>query len=437
MKNKAVTDQIIKEIDGCLRRLFPICRSITGNGNRETLRALQEIIPLKILEYPSGRHVYDWVIPREWNIRDAWIKNTRGEKIVDFQKSNLHVVSYSSPVYQKLSFEELKGRLYYREDLPAAIPYRTSYYKEDWGFCLSYEDYQKYFNENGEYEVFIDSEFSDGSLTVGELLIPGKSAREYLISTYFCHPSLANDNLSGVVLTAFLARELLKQKNNFSYRIVFIPETIGAIAYCAENEDIMKSIDCGFVVTCVGGPGKFGYKQSLDPGHYINKAVESAFREVGEDFICYPFDIHGSDERQYSSPGFRINTASICRDKYYEYDYYHTSLDNLAFVSERHIDSTLSIYSRAVEILEQNVFYERTNPFCEVMLSKHDLYPKTGGGLLPNAGGLGSLDNILWFLFLCDGKTSLSEIACKMNVEMETLVPLTDLFVEKGIIRQA
>ena len=277
------------EIDTYLKRLFPINRSITGNGNRETLRILQEIVPIKIVEYPTGQQVYDWVIPREWNIRAAWIKNSSGEKIIDFQKSNLHVVNYSVPVHDHMKLAELNEHLHFREDLPSAIPYRTSYYNENWGFCLPYNDYKKYFNNKDTYEVFIDSELENGSLTIGELLVKGKSDKEYLISTYICHPSLANDNLSGFLMTAMLARQLLNIDLTFSYRIIFVPETIGAISYCANNEEAMKRILAGFVVSSVGGPGRFGYRQSWQKDCFINTMVEDTFLENGiENFKIYP-----------------------------------------------------------------------------------------------------------------------------------------------------
>ena len=228
-----------RDIEHYMQRLFPINRSITGSGNRETLNILQEIIPLKILEYPSGQQTYDWVVPKEWNIRDAWIRNAEGKKIVDFKKNNLHVVSYSKPIQEKLPFELLVSRLHYLEDLPSAIPYRTAYWDDDtWGICLSHSDFKRYFRAGENYEVFIDSSLEHGSLSIGEILIPGKSSKEHLVSTYICHPSMTNDNLSGMVLTAFLARELLRKRLNYSYRIIFVPETIGAIVYCANRSSL-------------------------------------------------------------------------------------------------------------------------------------------------------------------------------------------------------
>jgi aminopeptidase-like protein len=428
-----------KEIDFLLKRLFPITRSITGNGNRETLKILQEYIPLKIKEYPSGQQVYDWVIPKEWNINDAWIKDEKGKKLIDFKNSNLHVVSYSIPIHKKIKWEELKNHLFYLKDLPDAIPYRTSYYNENWGFCLSYNQFleleSKY--EGKELEIFIDSTLENGSLTIGELIIEGKSKKEYLISTYICHPSMANDNLSGIITTTFLAKELLKMKNNleYSYRIIFVPETIGAIAYCANNEKIMKNIKNGLVITTCGGPGKYGYKQSWEKENFINKMIEEVFEENNIDFITYPFDIHGSDERQYSSQGFRINCATITKDKYYEYKEYHTSLDNLDFVKAENLNRTLNLYLQLISKMDKNIVYKNLYPNCEVMLSKHNLYPKTGGGLIPNSK-FSELDIILWSLFYMDGKLDLYEISRKLNISIENLYKYAKVLEIKGIIKK-
>lgn len=429
--------EITLEIDSYLKRLFPICRSITGQGNRETLRILQELIPLTIHEYPTGQKVYDWAIPWEWNIKDAWIKNSSGEKVVDFQKSNLHVVSYSVPIHARMRLAELNEHLYYREEIPSAIPYRTTYYHENWGFCLSYNDYKKYFNDNDSYEVFVDSELKNGSLTIGELLVKGKSDKEYLVSTYICHPSLANDNLSGPVMTALLSRELLNRTLNFSYRIIFVPETIGAIAYCAHNEEAMKKIIAGFVVSTVGGPGRFGYRQSWQKDCFINFLVEDTFYEKGIDnFKIYPFDIHGSDERQYSSQGFRINIVSITKDRYYDYDYYHTSLDNLSFVSAENIAACLALYIGTIEKLDKNITYKNLCPNCEVMLSKHDLYSKTGGGQIPIFGTRNEQDLILWLLFYSDGTKPLWEISRLLETPICTLHDIATKLSEKKLLQE-
>jgi aminopeptidase-like protein len=427
------------EIGQYLKRLFPVTRSITGSGNRETLRILHEIVPLEIKEYSSGTVVYDWIIPDEWHVRDAWIKDSTGNKLVDFKINNVHLVSYSEPVNKSISFDALtKGHLHYHKEIPEAIPYRTSYYRRDWGFCVTQAQYEALQAAEGLLEVYIDSEFySQGSLTIAELLIPGELEEEILISTYNCHPSLANDNLSGTVMTAFLARELLEQKNlKRSYRIIWVPETIGAIAYCAKNEAAMKKIQSGLVVTTVGGPGPFGYKQSFDSLHSINVIIETVFKDEGIDGVTYPFDIHGSDERQYSSLGFRINTASITKDRYYEYPYYHTSLDNLDFVKPQQIVESLLLHLKVLDKLNHELVFQSNYPNCEVMLSKHDLYPKTGGAQLPSAKAYTELDLILWLLWLADGKNGLYGIARKLEVSVETLNTIARKLVEKQVLQQ-
>jgi len=452
------------EIDLYMRRLFPITRSITGPGNRETLRMLQELVPLSIKEYPSGTPVYDWIIPDEWRVRDAWIKDRDGNKLIDFQQSNIHLVSYSKPVHKRLTYSELKDHLHQHPDLSEAIPYRTTYYKRDWGFCGTHQQIEAISNTQSPLEVFIDSDFdSNGSLSIGELLIPGELDDEILISTYICHPSLANDNLSGAVMTAFLAKELLKQpKLKYSYRIIWVPETIGAIAFCAMNEAVMKQITTGQVVSTVGGPGPFGYKQSHNTNHPINTIIEKVFQEEGltpctlphepSIYKTYRFDIHGSDERQYSSQGFRINTASITKDKYYEYPYYHTSLDNLDFVKGEQIEQTLKLHLKVLEklnTLEPSTLsfapltsnlepgtYKNLYPNCEVMLSKHDLYPKTGGSQIPQIGDRDELDLILWLLFWCDGQHAISDIANKLAIDSTALENVANKLEQRGVLER-
>jgi len=427
-----------KDIDKLLHELYPITRSITGNGNRESLKILQDIIPLDIIEYPSGQKVYDWTIPKEWNIKDAWIKNSKGEKVIDFKNSNLHIVSYSKEISSKLKLSEFKDKLHYLENLPDAIPYRTNYYNETWGFCLSLNDYNKYFtDDNEEFEICIDSSLENGSLSIGELIIEGKSKKEYLLSSYICHPSMLNDSMSGVIASTYIAKELLlkKEELEYSYRIIFVPETIGAIAYCANNEKQMKDISNGLVLTTCGGPGQFGYKQSWEKDNFINQMVEDVFEENNLDFLTYLFDIHGSDERQYSSQGFKINCTTITKDRYYEYDYYHTSLDNLDFVKAKNLNKTIDLYLNLISKMDKNIIYKNLQPNCEVMLSKHELYPKTGGAQLPNSK-VSALDIILWSLFYMDGHTSLYEISKKLNVSIELVYKEAKKLEEKNILKK-
>jgi len=429
---------LTNEIKSYLERLFPICRSLTGDGNRETFRILKEIVPLNTIEYKSGSKVYDWTIPDEWNVRDAWIKDSVGNKLVDFSDTNLHLVGYSEPIHRKMHFVELAKHLHVHQNLTEHVPYRTSYYERNWGFCVTEKQLLTLSSSNGKLEVFVDSKLDPkGSLTIGELLIPGHSEKEILISTYICHPSLANDNLSGVVMTAFLAREILKKNNlNYSYRILWVPETIGAISYCAMNESEMKKIQCGMVVTTVGGPGNYGYKQSYNSKHSINLAIEEIFRNEGIEFITYPFDIHGSDERQYSSQGFRINVASVTKDKYYEYPYYHSSADDLKFVCPKRINQSMKIYSKILDKLDREKIYKNKFPNCEVMLSKHGLYPKIGGNLLPIQGRETEIDTILSILWMSDGKTGVYEIANNIKVNEGLVISISADLCSRGIMKQ-
>jgi aminopeptidase-like protein len=426
---------IATEIDGYLRRLFPLARSITGEPNRVSLRILQELVPLKIGEIPSGRAVYDWLVPDEWNISDAWIADASGRRLVSFGESNLHVVGYSEPVDRLMSWEALKPHVHRHPEFSDAIPYRTSYYRRDWGFCVTAAQHAALASTAGPLRVVIDSELKPGAMSYGEFLLPGKSSREILVSSYICHPSMANDSLSGVLLAAFLARHLAaRQDRHWSYRFVFVPETIGAIAYCALHEEAMRQIDLGLVVTTVGGPGKLGYKQTWDGRHALNRHIEAAFRDAGREFLVYPFDIHGSDERQYSSQGFRINCATICKDRYYEYPQYHSSLDDLSLVTGAQIAETFDIYCKLIDRLEVRRIYRNRITQGEVMLSRHGLYPACGGAQRPELGGRSELDLILWLLFLCDGRRALDDIALETGVDVATLEPLVARLLQEGVL---
>lgn len=426
MKNKT-----IENIEYYTNKLFPINRSITGEGNRKSLNILKEIIPINIIEYQSGTKVYDWTIPPEWNLVDGWIKNSKGEKIVDLKNSNLHIVSYSQKIHKKIKFKELKKHVYYNEIQPDAIPYITSYYDKHWGFCLSFNDFKNHFKENETYEVFIDSSHTKGNLTVGEILVHGKKKEEYLISTYICHPEMANDNLSGMIMTSFLAKKMLEMKLEYSYRIIFVPETIGAISYCYHNQSSMKKTRGGIVVTCVGGPGQFSLKKSFVKNNFIDKVAQKTLKESGERFIEYKFIPQGSDERQYSSPGFRIPCISICKDKYWEYPAYHTSLDNLKFVRPENIFKSLEIYLRLIKNIDKEKFFTSKNQDCEIQLGKRNLYPKLGIGKEKRNLALSA---ILWVLFFSDGKTTIEEMVEKSEMTRKEIVTAIKKLKDREII---
>lgn len=430
-----VHEALAAEFGTYLERLFPICRSLTGAGNRETLRILNEIVPIEQCEVPSGSAVYDWTVPDEWNIRGAWIADASGRRLIDFAWNNLHVVSYSEPVRRRMDWQELQPHLHTHPDLPEAIPYRTSYYRRDWGFCLTHAQYAEMEGAPGPFEVVIDSELRPGSLTYGECLLPGRSSREILLSCYICHPSMANDSLSGVLVTAFLARYLASRPDRqWSYRVVFVPETIGAVAYCARNEAAMQAIDLGLVITTTGGPGPFGYKRSWQAEHPINRLIEECLAEMGKEYRTYPFDIHGSDERQYSSQGFGINVATISKDRYYEYPQYHSSLDDLSFVTGSQLAESFAVYRRLIAKLEARRIYRNRVPHGEVMLSRHGLYPTGGGALRPELGGRTELDLILWLLFLCDGRRSLEDIGHQLGVDPLELRRIAENLESKAVL---
>jgi aminopeptidase-like protein len=345
-----------------IAELYPICRSITGDGFRETLRRIAAHVPLDIREVPTGTAVFDWTVPKEWNIRDAWVKNDRGERAIDFNKSNLHVVSYSIPVRRKMTLAELRGHLHTLPDQPDAIPYRTSYYKEDWGFCLAHN---KLLNlEDGEYEVCIDSRLENGSLTYGEYCIPGRRADEVLLSCHACHPSLCNDNLSGVALVTELARLLSGASLEYSYRFLFIPGTIGSIAWLAHNEDKVTRIRHGLVVACVGDPGKFHYKRSRQSAAEIDRAAIHALRHRADGLEVIDFSPYGYDERHYCSPGFNLAVGSLTRTPHGRFRQYHTSGDDLDFVRPEALAGSLTAYLEVFQILENNARYVNLNPKC-------------------------------------------------------------------------
>ncbi len=411
-----------------MRRLFPICRSLTGNGVRETLRIIRELIPLEIHEIPSGTQVFDWTIPEEWNIRDAWVKNERGEKVIDFQKCNLHLLNYSEPFKGKMPLSELQEHLYSLPDQPDLIPYITSYYKRRWGFCLTHKERQKL--AEGQYEVFIDSTFENGHLTYADLIIPGQSEKEILLSTYVCHPSMANNELSGPVVAAYLAKTILESAPpHLTCRFVFIPETIGSIAYLSRHlKHLREKVIAGYVLTCVGDPGNFSYLLSREENSLADRAALHVLRQTEKEFSLYDFLDRGSDERQYCAPGVDLPVGSLMRTKYGQYPEYHTSGDNLDFVKAEALAGTLDKYLLCLATLEQNRTWCHT-VLCEPQLGKRGLYPT-----LSTKKSGEEVKNMMNLLAYCDGRHDLIAIGDKINAPVWELAPIARRLAEHGLL---
>jgi aminopeptidase-like protein len=408
--------------------LYPICSSITGNGLREILRRIGQRIPLQIHEVPTGTQVFDWTVPREWNIRDAYVRNSRGEKVIDFKNSNLHVMNYSFPVNAKLSLEELRPHLYSLPDRPDWIPYRTSYYRETWGFCLTQRQLDSLSED--QYEVVIDSSLEDGSLTYAECLIQGKSQEEILISCHACHPSLCNDNLSGLAVATFLAQALAGTEPRFSYRFLFIPGTIGSITWLSRNENIVPQIKHGLVLACVGDPGAFSYKKSRRGDAEIDHAILHLLATSGNLYNVRDFSPYGYDERQYCSPGFNLPIGCLNRTQHGKFPEYHTSADNLSFVTPEALADTLHFCLGVFRLLENNITYLNLNPKCEPQLGRRGLYRLMGG--LPDAGTRELA--MLWTLNLSDGNHSLLDIAERSSLRFEAILQATKDLEQAGLL---
>jgi len=410
--------------------LFPICRSITGNGVRESLRILQKHIPLTIKEVPTGTAVFDWTIPKEWNIKDAWVKNEQGEKIIDFKNSNLHILNYSIPIHEKMSLGNLKKHLFTLPEQPELIPYRTSYYQENWGFCLPHQELEKL--EEGTYEVMIDSTLEAGALTYGELFIPGETEEEVLLSTHICHPSLANDNLSGISLLTFLGQFLRKQKNNYSYRLIFIPGTIGAITWLAQNENQVHRIKHGIVASLVGDSGDFTWKKSRRGDTEIDRAVTQVLKYSGHAYEVIDFFPYGYDERQYCSPGFNLPVGNLGRSRFGEFPEYHTSADNLDFVKSKNLQESFEIYKSVIELLEHNFTYINLQAKGEPQLGKRGLYDAIGGEYDHRKYQM----VMLWILNYSDGENDLLSIAEQSGYSFKIILKVQRILEEKGLLER-
>lgn len=410
-------------------KLFPICRSITGEGVRQSLRIVQDYIPIEIREVPSGTVVFDWTVPREWNIREAWVKDPNGNTIIDFKANNLHILQYSIPVHQKFELEELKKHLFSMPENPDWIPYRTSYYQENWGFCLTHRKLLEL--SAGQYEVYIDSTLEDGSLTFGEFYLPGETTEEVLLSAHICHPSLANDNLSGITLLTHLAQHLSAQKNRYSYRFLFIPGTIGSITWLALNEHQVHHIKHGLVASLLGDGGRFTYKKSRQGNAEIDKVTEYVLRHSGHPFQVLDFFPYGYDERQFCSPGFNLAVGNLTRTPFGKYPEYHTSADNLQFIQPEYLEASFRIYQQIIEVLEKNRHYQNLNPKCEPQLGKRGLYEAIGGEndqkILQMA--------MLWVLNYADGNHSLLDIVEKAEMSFDVIYKSGKLLLEHKLLK--
>ncbi|MFD2116969.1 DUF4910 domain-containing protein [Paenibacillus yanchengensis] len=432
----------LQQMDQLFDRLFPLFRSITGEGVRQTLHILQEYIPLEIEEIPSGTTVFDWTIPKEWVIREAWIKDSSGREIINITNSNLHVVNYSEPIDRIVSLDELKQHLFTIPHLPDAIPYVISYYKERWGFCMSQQQLDALVDD--QYHVYIDSEKMDGVLNYAQAVLPGKSKREVLITSYICHPSMANNELSGPIVAAFLYQRLKKwEQREFTYRFVFHPETIGSIAYLAKyGEHLKENLYSGMVLTCLGGKDKsLSYKMSRKKQAPLNALVEYMVKYGKSDMGMRSFSpLNGSDERQYCSPGFNLPMGQFSRMVYGQYPGYHNSLDTK---EEMTIEALLQSVDELEEILqlqELNGFYYNLKPFGEPQLSKYDLYPDLNAPTIRGKSSNTLIDNrqhlnqVLMLLNYADGIHSLTDIAAKMNYPLKDYKMSIDRLKEAGLL---
>jgi aminopeptidase-like protein len=424
-----VTDGAGARMAALMSELFPICRSITGDGVRETLRLVGSRIPLEVHEVPSGTPVLDWTVPDEWNIRDAYVARPGGERVVDFRASNLHVVSYSEPVRSRLPLAELRPRLHSHPARADWIPYRTSYYERTWGFCVARSVADML--EDAEYEVVVDSTLAPGSLTYGECVLPGDDERELLFTTHVCHPSLANDNLTGIALLAELGARLAERRRRLTYRLLFIPGTIGSITWLARNEDRLESILGGIVLACVGDAAPLTYKRSRRTVAPVDRAAEHVLQHAEPDARVVDFEPWGWDERQFNSPGFDLAVGSLSRSREGEYEEYHSSADDLGLVAPERLETALGALLGIVDVLERDRRFVNVSPKGEPQLGKRGLYPGVGGGE-PATEQLA----MLWLLNGSDGTASVLDIAIRAGLPFPVLAACADRLADAGLLAE-
>lgn len=426
----AVAEGLGQEMFALIARLYPLCRSITGAGVRDTLAIVKEYIPLEVHEVPTGTAVFDWTVPREWNIRDAYVKDRNGVRVIDFKKHNLHVVGYSVPVHRTMPLAELKPHLFSVPEQPDWIPYRTSYYHESWGFCVTHN--QLLGLVDGDYEVCIDATLAPGSLTYGEYFVPGEIEDEVLFFAHTCHPSLCNDNLSGIVLAACLARHLRSIKPRYTYRFVFAPSTIGSITWLSINAARLQRIKHGLIMAVLGDAGNMTYKKSRRGDAVIDRAVQHVLYHKREPYNVLEFLPHGYDERQFCSPGINLPMGRLTRSPNGGYPEYHTSADNLDLISPAALQDSFSTYTAVIAVLERNRRYVNLNPMCEPQLGRRGLYRKTG-----SYKDVGAREHaLLWVLNLSDGEHTLLDIAERAGLCFDIVAAAADDLHACGLLRE-
>jgi aminopeptidase-like protein len=416
------------ELHALVERLYPICRSITGDGVRQTLDIIDEHVSLDRHEVPTGTQVLDWTIPQEWNIRDAYVASPSGERVIDFQESNLHVVGYSVPVSERMPLSELREHLHTLPDQPSWVPYRTSYYAPTWGFCLAQEKLDAL--PDGDYDVVIDSTLADGSLTYGEHVVPGRVTDEVIVSCHVCHPSLANDNLAGIAVAISLAQQLALTQPHYTYRFLFMPGTIGSITWLARNSSRIEKVKHGLVLACAGDPGSLTYKKSRRDDAEIDRVVQHVLRS--REHRVVDFSPYGYDERQFCSPGFNLGVGSLTRTPYAGYPEYHTSADNPGFVSPAAMEDTLGALLDAFGVLDRNRRYINLSPYGEPQLGKRGLYDSLGGRSDAKQAQMA----MLWVLNLSDGDHSLLDIAERAGLPFDIVDVAARALHDAGLVKE-
>ncbi|MFH9736585.1 DUF4910 domain-containing protein [Streptomyces roseolus] len=418
-----------EEMHALVERLYPLCRSITGDGVRATLDVVGEYVPLRVHEVPTGTRVLDWTVPREWNVRDAYVADATGRRVVDFAASSLHVLGYSVPIAATMPLSELRGHLHTLPDQPDLVPYRTSYYTPEWGFCLSQNTLDAL--PDGPYEVRIDSTLADGHLTYAEHVVPGRVADEVIVSSHVCHPALANDNLAGIAVAVFLARALAEGTPHYTYRFVFAPGTIGAITWLARNAERIERVKHGLVLACAGDRGRLTYKRSRRGDAEIDRVLRHVLEASGRPHELVDFTPYGYDERQYCSPGFDLGVGSLSRTPYGGYPEYHTSADDVDFVSPEAMEDTLSVCREAFAVLDRNRRYVNLSPYGEPQLGRRGLYDSLGGRSDAKQAQLA----MLWVLSLSDGGPSLLDVAERSGLPFDAVATAAEALRDAGLIK--